>query len=296
MTNGVFLIAEDGTLIEMAPAPPESEDRLQALIADYPDLLAGDQIDHGSPRRWLLVSREMAVPDSRAATRWAVDHLFLDQDGVPTLVEVKRHGDTRARRAVVGQMLDYAANAVVHWPVDVIKDRYAAHCAAGGRDADEALRTFLAGERQIDEFWDKVDTNLKEWNLRLIFVADDVPRELQRIVEFLNLQMDRAEVLAVEIKEYAGAGRRSGAPGHRPERRGAAEEGRRPDRSALDRREVLHCAGEPLRRRRIAGGEPDLRLGTRYRLVHLLGAGQDGRLVYARRRHGRGAAAPVRAV
>ena len=131
MTNGVFLIAEDGTLIEMAPAPPESEDRLQALIADYPDLLAGDQIDHGSPRRWLLVSREMAVPDSRAATRWAVDHLFLDQDGVPTLVEVKRHGDTRARRAVVGQMLDYAANAVVHWPVDVIKDRYAAHCAAG---------------------------------------------------------------------------------------------------------------------------------------------------------------------
>ena len=212
MTNGVFLIAEDGTLIEMAPAPPESEDRLQALIADYPDLLAGDQIDHGSPRRWLLVSREMAVPDSRAATRWAVDHLFLDQDGVPTLVEVKRHGDTRARRAVVGQMLDYGANAVVHWPVDVIKDRYAAHCAAGGRDADEALRTFLVGERQIDEFWDKVDTNLKEWNLRLIFVADDVPRELQRIVEFLNLQMDRAEVLAVEIKEYAGAGRRTVVP------------------------------------------------------------------------------------
>jgi hypothetical protein len=47
-------------------------------------------------------------PDRSA--RWSLDHLFLD---VPTLVEVKRSTDTRVRREVVGQMLDYAAYAGV---------------------------------------------------------------------------------------------------------------------------------------------------------------------------------------
>ncbi len=33
------------------------------------------------------------------------------------MVRVKRR-DTRIRREVVGQMLEYAANAVTYWPVD----------------------------------------------------------------------------------------------------------------------------------------------------------------------------------
>jgi hypothetical protein len=36
------------------------------------------------------------------------------------------------------------------------------------------------------------------------FVADEVPVELRRVVEFLNQQMSPAEVLAVEIKQYVG--------------------------------------------------------------------------------------------
>jgi hypothetical protein len=38
----------------------------------------------------------------------------LDQDAIPAIVEVKRSTDTRIRREVVGQMLDYAANSVVY--------------------------------------------------------------------------------------------------------------------------------------------------------------------------------------
>ena len=40
----------------------DSESLLQKLLADHPDLLAGDQINVEEPRRWLLVTREMAVP------------------------------------------------------------------------------------------------------------------------------------------------------------------------------------------------------------------------------------------
>jgi hypothetical protein len=54
-----------------------------------------------------------------------------------------------------------------------------------------------------EEFWRKVKTNLQVGKVRLIFVADEIPTELRRVVEFLNQQMDPAEVLAVEIKQYA---------------------------------------------------------------------------------------------
>ena len=40
--------------------------------------------------------------------------------------------------------------------------------------------------------------------MRLVFVADEIPVELRRVVEFLNQQMDPAEVLAVEVKQYVG--------------------------------------------------------------------------------------------
>src|SRR6185503_5814255 len=46
------------------------------------------------------------------------------------------------------------------------------------------------------------DRNLRDHNIRLLFVADVIPTELQRIVEFLNDQMDQTEVLAIEIKQF----------------------------------------------------------------------------------------------
>jgi hypothetical protein len=58
--------------------------------------------------------------------------LFLDQYAVPTIVEVKR-SDSRVRREVVGQMLDYAANAVVCWPVEALRTRFEAVSEGQGR-------------------------------------------------------------------------------------------------------------------------------------------------------------------
>src|SRR5947208_2073016 len=71
----------------------------------------------GGPLRLGLEARERAGPTSAesGAAYW-MGHLFVDADGVPTLVEVKRATDTRIRREVVGQMLDYAANGARYWP------------------------------------------------------------------------------------------------------------------------------------------------------------------------------------
>lgn len=197
----------------MREQPYDSEDLLQRLIAEHPSILAGDQFDHVRPKRWLLIKREAGIPDGSTGTdRWSLDHLFLDQDGVPTFVEVKRSSDSRIRREVVGQMLDYAANSVVYWPNGAIRSLFRISCDLTQQDPAECLRAFLnpdcnpeTGEI-IDQFWQKVDTNLRAGRVRLVFVADEIPSELRRVVEFLNTQMNPAEVLAIEIRQFVGSG------------------------------------------------------------------------------------------
>jgi len=207
----IYLIQNDGSLQPLQEKGYRSEDMLQTLLAKYPDLLAGDQIDEAIPRRWLLVSREVGIPgEENGGERWSVDHLFLDQDGVPTLVEVKRSSDTRIRREVVGQMLDYAANAVVYWPVEKIRATFEAACEKEGSDPNQVICDLL-DEESLDEtlvggFWERVKTNLQAKRIRMVFVADDIPPELRRIVEFLNEQMSPAEMLAVEIRQFVGDG------------------------------------------------------------------------------------------
>lgn len=213
MSGGIYLIQDNGQLVEMLEQPYDSEALLQELLAKYPNLLAGDQMNNASPRRWLLISREARLPSEEGgANRWSIDHLFLDQDAIPTLVEVKQSTDTRIRREVVGQMLDYAANAVVYWPIEKIQAQFEATCEGRGLASAQALEEFLGMEADPEQFWQQAKTNLQAGRVRMVFVADEIPSELQRIVEFLNGQMNPAEVLAVEIKQYVGQGLKSLVP------------------------------------------------------------------------------------
>lgn len=106
-TDGLFHMDPDGTLRSMRVTACEAESVLQGLLTNHPDLLAGGQMRPDSPLSGSLVSQEHGVPDHDGTAGPAgADHLFVDQDAVPTLVEVKRSSDTRIRREVVGQMLD----------------------------------------------------------------------------------------------------------------------------------------------------------------------------------------------
>jgi hypothetical protein len=175
----------------MSPSSPPSEDRLQKLIANYPDLIGdGD----GQP---LLIRREQPISDSSDGNgRWSLDHLFVTHDAVPVLVEVKRAADTR--------LLDYAANGVAHWQPGAIAQTFAATCESNGKTADEELRAFL-GEGNPEQFWEQVDANFRAGRIKLVFVADTISPELGRIVEFLNEQM-RADVRAIELSWFEGDG------------------------------------------------------------------------------------------
>ena len=213
--EGVFLVGP-GAMVEMRASRYDAETDLQMLLEEYPALLAGRLIDPVDPRHWLLIAREKGVPSSVGGTdRWSADHLFVDQDGIPTIVEVKRSTDTRIRREVVGQMLDYAANGVRYWPPEQLRADLAER-VGGQREADARVRELLeeAGRDQsdVEEFWERVADNLRTGRLRMLFVADEIPAMLQRIIEFLNEQMTRCEVLGVEIRQYVAEDQKVLAP------------------------------------------------------------------------------------
>jgi hypothetical protein len=198
MAGKIYVLRDGGELSELTPAQYTDEDFFQGLIEKHPEILAGDQINPDNPRKWLLVSREMGVPaEQDGGSQWYLDHLFIDQDAVPTFVEVKRSTDTRIRREVVAQMLDYAAHAVQYWPIELIREAYEKNI----RETNSLSYIGIAPDNE-DAFWQSVSVNLRAGRICLIFAADVIPPPLQRIIEFLNTQMVDTEVLGLEIKQF----------------------------------------------------------------------------------------------
>jgi len=200
--SSIFLVGPDNQLTELNRTDYDSEDLFQRLLGDHPAML---RLAGGREGKLLLIRREQPVPDAlNGSDRWSLDHLFLDRQGVPVLVEVKQASDTRARREVVAQMLDYAANGVAYWPIDRIVQAYRDTAAGIGLEPDSHLASFL-DDADAESFWRAVEANLRSGRVRMLFVADRIPKELARIVEFLNEQMRPAEVLAIEVEQFTSA-------------------------------------------------------------------------------------------
>ena len=207
MAERIYARDEGGGLEPLEEEPFSTEDELQALIAEHPELLDGEQIRPGDPRRWILITREKGIAETAGAgARWALDHLIVDQDAVPTLAEVKRGSNPEIRRTIVGQLLEYAAHAAQTWTADELRQEFEESANAQGRDPDEVLGKLLQVDEEpdADGFWENVATNLAARRLRLLFVADEIPDPLEQVVKFLNEQMPSVEVLAVEIKQFRG--------------------------------------------------------------------------------------------
>ncbi len=104
-------------------------------------------------------------------------------------------------------MLDYAANAQKYWPVDRLR-RLAEEHAGGAEALRDRLADVLglpAGEdhdQEIASYWQLVEENLRSGHLRLLFVADHIPSELRRIIEFMNEKIPDVHVVGLELVQY----------------------------------------------------------------------------------------------
>lgn len=181
----------DKSACEMSAGQFEKEADLQKIIADNPNLLVRSY-DDMQVSKYYLVEREFGVPVmDGSGNEYSLDHLMVDDAGVPVLVEVKRSSDTRIRREVVAQMIDYACRAST-WDANKLRDRFLLFNPASA----------VPSEMLTDEFWMTVSRNLAEEHFRMVFVADRIPDTLKVMVEFLDRSMKEIEVYAVSLTPY----------------------------------------------------------------------------------------------
>ena len=109
MSGRIYLLNEKSDLMAMEEAPYDSEKLLQEMLAKHPDLLAGEQINSDEPRRWLLVTREMAVPFEvlttddaleklKAAVSWLIEQVKAEGRYPPRILAAYGHLPHRANR------------------------------------------------------------------------------------------------------------------------------------------------------------------------------------------------------
>jgi len=203
-SDEVFLLKEE----ELISLPARSmragllgktlEDAIQTLLQKYPQVIPGKQIDPVSedPPRFALLRREMPVGG------WSLDHLYVDQRGVLTLVETKLIQNPESRREVIGQIIEYAANANELWASGGARQYAAEFWNRQNKELDQVLQEQLGEEVDIEELWDSVEANLRRGRIRLIIAADDLYPEMRRMIEYLNREMQNVEVLGLELRCY----------------------------------------------------------------------------------------------
>jgi len=211
----VYVFQDDGGTTPMDRLRCKNEDlELQSILEHNPDLLPGDQINPDDPRRWLIIEREMPVPDPVSGSdRWSIDFFFSDQSGIPTFIECKRYEDSRSRREVIGQMLDYAANGHYYWTKSEMRNLAEKNAQKRSMSLDEAIQNLQPDDDlDVDEYFQRIEDNLREGQVRLVFFLEESSMELRSVVDFLNKQMERTEVLIVEARQYMHEGTRIVVP------------------------------------------------------------------------------------
>jgi hypothetical protein len=173
------------------------EEALQILLQKHPEVIPGSQIDPASeePPKFVLLRREMPVGG------WSLDHLLVDQFGVLTLVETKLLQNPESRREVIGQIIEYAANAREAWGSGKVQQYASEYWSKSGKDLGQVLDKAFP-ENDLEQFWQMVEDNLQHGRIRLIIAADVIRPEVRRMIEYLNSETQNAEVLGLELRAY----------------------------------------------------------------------------------------------
>jgi hypothetical protein len=171
----------------LAPAGFPSESDLHGLVEQTPELLPLA----GSPRLTIL-GREVSLGGNLA------DLIAIDDTGRLVIIEIKLFRNAEARRAVIAQILTYAA-FLRGISVDALESRVlGTHFTARGYSS--LIQAVRANDQSggLDETAFQVGLTdcLKTGHFRLVLVLDDAPPELVRLVGYLE---SIAEGLAVDL-------------------------------------------------------------------------------------------------
>lgn len=154
-----------------------NEDWLQSLLFKTPALLPINEVEPA-------FSGAMALCRELPTNVGPLDLLLVNELGLLTLVECKLWRNPEARRAVVGQILDYAQE-ISRWDYTALD---AAIRKASDDPGTNLWTRAAAAFGLVDEaaFVDRVNRNLKESRFLLLIVGDGIRENTEQIGEYLK--------------------------------------------------------------------------------------------------------------
>lgn len=183
-----------------------SEEELQRFLKEHPDLMPLEEIELDAPAL-LCIGWEVGLASG------AEDILYIDKDGLLTVVETKLRKNPEARREVVGQLLEYAAQMSTWSSADV--ERQAEKFFASPESPEQYQQCTLARAMQLflessgalpefsyDDFLQQVQTNVERGHFRLVIAVDEPPAPLLKTVEFVNRFSERFEIYLIQLKRF----------------------------------------------------------------------------------------------
>ena len=179
-------------------SPPErfpDEATLHDLIERNPEMLPLS----GAPPL-VILGREVLLGTGYA------DLLGVETSGRPVIIEVKLAQNSEARRAVVAQILAYAAH--LHGTTrEQLEDRVKKNLGLLGRESlVDAVMSNQEDAFDAEDFTEALDEHLQEGRFRLVFVLDEVPEELMTLVAYLEHVTDKLVIDLVAVSSFDIAG------------------------------------------------------------------------------------------
>lgn len=152
------------------------EDWLQELLFQHPELLPFEELDPLF-RNSVSLARELETGVG------PVDIVYVNGDGLLTLVETKLWRNPEARREVVAQLINYAA-AISKMSCRDLGRAVSAAREEEGRSLFDIVRDLIPNVNE-QRFHDAVSTNLRAGRFLLLVVGDGIREDVEEMSEFL---------------------------------------------------------------------------------------------------------------
>jgi hypothetical protein len=136
------------------------------------------------------------------------DLVGVEATGRPVIIEVKLAYNAEARRAVIAQILTYAAALYGIGLAAFEDDVLGKHLRERGHSSifDAATATDQVGVIDRAPFEAVLSESLKAGEFRLVIVLDEAPPELLRLIAYLEAVADRLTIDLITVRRYGIAG------------------------------------------------------------------------------------------
>lgn len=196
-----ILIIEDGKPTPLSETKFTEEGKLQDYLEEYPTLIPLSEIVEGASDL-ICIGREVG------AGTGAIDLLFIDKDGLLTIVETKLRRNREVRREVIGQIIEYASY-ISQWTIDNvyrIANEYFSKSNKvppqyRGNTLDKNMKDMYREEFSDEDFRAKIAQNLKDGKMRLIIAVDELIEPLRATVTFLNSNSN-FDILLLQVSNF----------------------------------------------------------------------------------------------